>query len=323
MVNLSDIKRINELASQRIPFLFIIDYKGENSIVRKLSDVNSNEILYNINGRNNIPTDYKIQYQKHFLKKKPVSIETYSKAFTLVKNNLTKGNSYLTNLTCETPIECNLSLKDIFYKSSALYKLWYNNEFVVFSPEIFVKIKNGKIVSNPMKGTIDASISNAEIAILSNKKEAAEHATIVDLIRNDLSRVATKVSVDKYRYIDKIKTHESYLLQVSSQISGKLPADYLNNLGHIINELLPAGSITGAPKKKTVEIIEQAEGYKRGFYTGIFGIFDGKNLDSGVMIRYIENENGKMIFKSGGGITVNSTLEDEYKEMIQKIYLPF
>ena len=173
-----------------------------------------------------------------------------------------------------------------------------------------------------MKGSIDASLPDAEKQIINDSKESAEHATIVDLIRNDLSRVAIQVKVDRYRYIDKINTNQGSLLQVSSQVSGILPKDYHNNLGEIIFNLLPAGSISGAPKSKTLDIINEAENYNRGFYTGIFGIFDGKNLDSSVMIRFIESNNNKMIFKSGGGITVNSNMEHEYNEMIQKVYLP-
>ena len=87
-------------------------------------------------------------------------------------------------------------------------------------------------------------------------------------------------------------------------------------------ELLPAGSISGAPKQKTVEIIQEAESGPRGFYTGVFGYYDGKALDSGVMIRFIEKENDTFYYRSGGGITSKSDLESEYKELIQKIYVP-
>ena len=85
--------------------------------------------------------------------------------------------------------------------------------------------------------------------------------------------------------------------------------------------LLPAGSILGAPKSKTLEIILKAENYDRGFYTGVSGWFDGQNLDSCVMIRFIEKENGKLFFKSGGGITHLSKFADEYTEMQNKIYV--
>lgn len=90
----------------------------------------------------------------------------------------------------------------------------------------------------------------------------------------------------------------------------------------IIFRLLPAGSITGAPKPKTVEIIAQAEDYRRGFYTGIMGHYADGQLDSAVMIRFIEQENGQLHFKAGGGITAKSRWESEYNEVIQKIYVP-
>ena len=90
----------------------------------------------------------------------------------------------------------------------------------------------------------------------------------------------------------------------------------------ILLKLLPAGSICGAPKKKTLEIISKYETYERGYYTGVFGIFDGNNLHSAVMIRFIEKSDGKFIFKSGGGITSLSDPMDEYQELIDKVYVP-
>jgi para-aminobenzoate synthetase component 1 len=173
-----------------------------------------------------------------------------------------------------------------------------------------------------MKGTINAHIPHAEELILNDPKEKAEHATIVDLIRNDLSLVASQVDVKRYRYIEKLSTNKQDLLQVSSEIRGLLPADYYPQLGNILASLLPAGSISGAPKAKTIEIIKQAEMYDRGYYTGICGYYDGINLDSTVMIRYIEQTNNQLIFKSGGGITAQSSLENEYQELIQKVYVP-
>ena len=86
--------------------------------------------------------------------------------------------------------------------------------------------------------------------------------------------------------------------------------------------ILPAGSVTGAPKKKTLEIIKSVEGYSRGYFTGIVGLFDGSQFDSGVMIRFVEQTENGLIFKSGGGITVNSNWENEYQEMIDKVYVP-
>ncbi len=119
-----------------------------------------------------------------------------------------------------------------------------------------------------------------------------------------------------------ITTHEGKLLQVSSKIVGDLAADYASNIGDLLFKLLPAGSISGAPKRRTVEIIQAAEKYTRGYYTGVFGYFDGQNLDSAVMIRFIENQNGHLFFKSGGGITSLSQAENEYDELIKKVYVP-
>jgi len=174
-----------------------------------------------------------------------------------------------------------------------------------------------------MKGTMDATLPDAENQLLNNEKELAEHYTIVDLIRNDLSMVSKNVKVERFRYIEHIKTNRNELLQMSSEISGELPLNYYETLGDLIFKLLPAGSISGAPKKKTVEIIRQAEQYDRGFYTGIFGIFDGENLDSGVMIRFIEQTAEGLFYKSGGGITAKSNCSEEYQELIAKIYVPF
>jgi para-aminobenzoate synthetase component 1 len=173
-----------------------------------------------------------------------------------------------------------------------------------------------------MKGTISATIPDAAETILADRKELYEHNTIVDLIRNDLAMVSTNVKVDRFRYVERIKSLKGDLLQVSSEISGELPDDYLCRLGTILFTLLPAGSVTGAPKESTVKIILEAESYERGFYTGIFGYFDGRSLDSAVMIRFIEfTENGP-VYKSGGGITALSDLKSEYEEMIQKVYVP-
>lgn len=173
-----------------------------------------------------------------------------------------------------------------------------------------------------MKGTIDAALENAAEILKNDKKEKAEHYTVVDLLRNDLSMVADEVKVDKFQHIDFIKTQQKDLYAMSSEISGKLKPEYDGKLGSIMQKLLPAGSILGAPKPKTLEIVLEAEGYDRGYYTGVCGWFDGKNVDSCVMIRFIEKEGDQLYFKSGGGITHMSKLEDEYQEMKNKIYVP-
>jgi len=102
-----------------------------------------------------------------------------------------------------------------------------------------------------------------------------------------------------------------------------LPEDFHQHLGDLLFQLLPAGSISGAPKQKTVEVIQSAEQQDRGYYTGVCGIYDGQTVDSGVMIRFVEQTPSGLVFKSGGGITAQSRMEDEYQELLQKAYLPF
>lgn len=350
------IDKINRLASQDEPFLFVINYQGDKAFIHLLSDINPEECLFDFEGRGNFS-----HARKETLKEEipevtwqitPPLYNDYERSFNIVKSNIMAGNSYLTNLTCRVPVSSNLSLEEIFHRAKGKYKLLLRrkrnlNPFVCFSPETFVRIKGGRIYSYPMKGTLDASLPNAEKQLMEDRKEAAEHATIVDLIRNDLSRVAENVRVDKYRYIDVLHTNKGDILQTSSEISGRLPEDYPHHLGEILDAQLPAGSITGAPKDKTMQIIHEAEGYDRGFYTGIMGIYDQGELNSAVMIRFIEEETSpvdfeadgeknfkasegkgdeasrKLYFKAGGGITSKSDCRKEYEEVIQKIYLPF
>jgi para-aminobenzoate synthetase component 1 len=315
------ILKMNRYGKEQQPFFFMIDFLQEKNIVIPLSEVPSDELLFNINNLYLNVEPLNIDFLPS-IEKQALSKADYEKQFNLVVDEIKKGNSFLVNLTTETPIQLNTDLKTIFYQSEANYKLWVKDKFVVFSPETFLRINKGYIYSYPMKGTIDANIENAKEVILNDPKEKAEHYTIVDLIRNDLSIIADEVSVTKFRYIDEITTEKGKLLQVSSEIKGKLPIDYAQKIGDVIYSQLPAGSVTGAPKKKTMQIIAQAENYQRNYYCGIFGVFDGVNVESAVMIRFIEQTDKGFVYKSGGGITAFSNMGNEYNELIDKIYVP-
>lgn len=317
---------MNRYGREKRPFVFLIDYSMRQCVVEPLDEIDPSRLLYSIGNRTNAP---EISGQPPELQWEPRygSQTEYEQAFDKVMLHLLAGNSYLVNLTCATPVRCNLTLREMFEHTKAPYKIWFEDRFVCFSPETFVRIApDGTICSFPMKGTTDATLPEAESRILNDPKEAAEHATIVDLIRNDLSRVATGVRVERYRYIDRIKTHKGELLQVSSEIQGHLTPDWHERIGSVLFELLPAGSVTGAPKTRTLEIIAEAEMYERGYYTGVCGLFDGERLDSGVMIRFLERtpstEKGEYLFKSGGGITFRSDRTAEYEEMKKKVYVP-
>ncbi len=311
--------RITTLAKQREPFLFIISYNKSKQIVEPLKSI-SEDIFYKIENYRNYKAE--VIDKEFFLKKSIVDFNQYRKSLNSVLEEIKSGNTYLLNLTFKTPIETNLSLFEIFKYSKAKYKLYYRDEFICFSPEKFIEIEDNIISTYPMKGTIEAGILNAKEKILSNQKEMAEHIMIVDLMRNDLSMVGSNIRVEKFRYIDKIKAGDKELLQVSSKITAKLPSNWRDNLGEILDKILPAGSITGTPKRSTINIIDRVENYNRGFYTGIFGIFDGDNIYSAVMIRFIERDNDRLYYKSGGGITIDSSLESEYNELVDKIYIP-
>lgn len=311
---------MNRLGKEGIPFLFVIDYEMQKPVLIPLAEVDSTQILYEVNGKTNYSE--KAWSGKVKLAKFPFDFDSYRRKFDLVAKHLRYGDTFLANLTAKTRITIDQSLRTVFGAANARYKLWFDDQFLVFSPETFIQIRDGIVSSFPMKGTIDASVPDAKNRILKDVKETSEHVTIVDLIRNDLSVVADNVGVRRFRYIDEIETDHKRLLQVSSEIAGTLGNDYRSSLGDILVRLLPAGSISGAPKMKTVDIIREAEGEQRGYYTGVFGIFDGANLDSGVMIRFIEKNGDQYFYRSGGGITTQSVVSLEYQELIDKVYVP-
>jgi len=312
--------QFSEWISSGVPFIFLLDFMGGSPQFYSFEEAASKEIYFNVKGLNNATKrDTKLHSS---LKVTPVSEKTYASAFDYVKHHIGKGDSFLLNLTFKSQVETEHSLLDLFYAAEAPYKFYKKNDFVVFSPECFIKIENNNIYSFPMKGTIDATLPNAKRLLTENLKEQYEHNTIVDLIRNDLSKVAKEVHLKRYRYLEKIKSTTHDLYQSSSEISAKLPNNWTQNAGDIFQNLLPAGSISGAPKDKTLELIQQAESDPREYYTGIFGVYDNKRLESAVNIRYIEKRNGKFWFRSGGGITHLSEQKEEYQELINKIYVP-
>ncbi len=313
-------EEIDQLGQSHTPFLFIVSYDKTKIFAQPLAHLD-NDIFYKLEDWRNYPVKKR---EKDFtFSKSPVDFSTYKSAMEEILEEIRSGNTYLLNLTFKTPVESNFSLEEIFTYARAKFKLYFKGKFICFSPERFVNIQGNTIATYPMKGTIDADLPHAKEHILSNEKEMAEHVMIVDLMRNDLGIIGEDVKVEKFRYVDKIKAGKKELLQVSSKITAKLQTNWRDTIGILLDQLTPAGSITGTPKKSTVNIINRVENYNRGFYTGVFGVFDGESLRSGVMIRFIEKKNNELLYKSGGGITIDSDAKDEYEELIDKIYLPF
>ncbi len=312
--------QINKLGIAKTPFLFIISYE-QNKIFAQALDNLDDDIFYKMETWRNYPVQKRTT--PFTFSKTPVDFSSYQKSMAKVLEEIRSGNTYLLNLTFKTPIQSSHSLKEIFTYARAKFKLYFKDEFTCFSPERFVEIEENTIATYPMKGTIDANLPDAKACILEDEKEMAEHVMIVDLMRNDLGIIGTNIEVEKFRYVEKIKAGEKELLQVSSKITAQLPPEWKDTLGTLLSQILPAGSISGTPKKSTVNIINEIEDFDRGFYTGVFGIFDGSSLRSSVMIRFIEQEEGQLYYKSGGGITIDSNAKSEYEELIDKIYLPY
>ncbi|QLB44156.1 aminodeoxychorismate synthase component I [Mannheimia pernigra] len=316
------INKANQYGKVKRPFFFVIDFEQEKPLLFPLEEAQASGLFFDFFCKSNIQKRVEKASQLFEFSTNPITFSEYQKGFERVKKEIQAGNSYLLNLSYPTAIETNYSLSEIFANSQAKYKCYLQNEFVCFSPECFVRIEQNRIFSYPMKGTMNADEENAEQKLMASEKEFTEHNTIVDLIRNDLALVAKNIEVTKYRYVEKIQTHRGAILQTSSEICGELAENWQENIGSILAMLLPAGSISGAPKEKTVSIIQLAERGKRGYYTGIFGYFDGESLESAVAIRYIAKTPNGLVFHSGGGITSQSVLEEEYNEILEKVYVP-
>lgn len=309
--------RLNAFGSEGKPAFFYSDFKGERFHCFALEDIADHDIEFSF-FTSKIPENH----EPHTPEIDPVSLDSYREKFETVLEHIRSGNTYLLNLTQPTQLYTSKSIKEIYMSAYAPYKFRIGDSVVCFSPEPFVTIEGNTISTFPMKGTIDASLPDAISTIINDPKEIAEHTMIVDLLRNDLGMVASDIRVKRFRFITTISAGDKKLHQVSSEICGTLQNGWQNNIGTLLKTLLPAGSISGTPKKKTVEIIEEVEGYERGYFTGIFGFFDGKNLYSAVSIRFIEKNNNKIVYKSGGGITAESECINEYREMINKVYIP-
>lgn len=312
---------MNRLGTDREPFLWGISYNLRKGflIPRPLEQ---DDVLWQIGRHGNCHHIPKPRSHPSLTVTGPTPPDRYARMFARVREGLMRGDSFLANLTATTAVECSGSLRDVFLCSDAPFRLLIDDSFVCFSPEPFVTISGRRIATFPMKGTADASIPGADRALMESYKETCEHHTIVDLMRNDLNSVAEEVTVERFRYMQTIQTSAGPILQTSSEISGILPEEKALRFGDVILPMLPAGSITGAPKSATVRLIDEAEEADRGWYTGVFGYFDGSMMQTAVMIRCIQRgADGQLFFHSGGGITVNSSEKEEYHEMLAKVYL--
>jgi para-aminobenzoate synthetase component I len=252
---------------------------------------------------------------------------SYSAAYHRVKAYLKEGDCYQVNLSQRFVAQCQGNLWTAYKRlrslNSAPFSCYLNLPEVHIlssSPECFLKVSHGVVETKPIKGTRPrkpgAIADDAQITHLSNSaKDKAENVMIVDLLRNDISKSCKKGSVK----VPTLFAVESYTTvhHLVSTITGVL-ADGQHALD-LLKSCFPGGSITGAPKIRAMEVIEELEPNRRGVYCGAIGYigFNG-NMDSNIAIRTLVHSNGSIRFWAGGGIVNDSVLEEEYQECFDK-----
>ena len=249
----------------------------------------------------------------------------YQKAFNTAMDYIHAGDCYQVNLSQQFEAISNCHAADLFFASRAglntpysCYMSLGNHQHILsFSPEQFLSIVDAKVTSKPIKGTVENTLDPKDALELSNSlKNQAENLMIVDLLRNDLSRICELNSVT----VPKLFELESYknVHHLVSTINGKLKSK-LTELDAFFS-CFPGGSITGAPKKRAMEIIEELEPHRREAYCGsVFYWSDSGRFDSNILIRTVVKSHNKLLCWGGGGIVADSILEEEYLESITKV----
>ncbi|MDP4145031.1 MAG: aminodeoxychorismate synthase component I [Bacillota bacterium] len=251
----------------------------------------------------------------------------YLAAVDKVRDFIRSGDVYILNLTQRFTCNCNREsyevYKDLRHINPAPFAAFLNFEdfsILSSSPERFLKIRNGVVETRPIKGTRprgkDAYTDNLyKQELLNSEKDKSELLMIVDLERNDLSKVCKPHSV-KVPELFKLEAYPSVFHLVST-ITGELKAEC--NCIDCIEACFPGGSITGAPKIRSMEIIDELEKVRRNIYTGCIGYigFD-ESVDLNIVIRTIHIQDGKAYFGVGGGITWESETNFEYEETLHK-----
>lgn len=258
-----------------------------------------------------------------------INYATYKSAINKIKKQIALGNTYEVNYTYDWEVKTNLDGFELYQNILPRQKTSYNayiknkyEEILSFSPELFFELEENKIKTKPMKGTIKKGENESEdlknIEFLKNDiKNRAENVMIVDLLRNDLGKIAKTgtVKVDK---LFEIETHQT-LHQMTSEISAELEEN--TTLLDIFNAIFPCGSITGAPKISTMQIIDSIEQGSRGVYCGAIGLITPQKTIFSVPIRILRKtaEQKSFFYRVGGAIVWDSTPEDEWEETKTKI----
>lgn len=258
-----------------------------------------------------------------------IDYKTYKKAIQQIKKEIACGNTYQVNYTYDYKIKTNADgfelYKSILPRQTTPYNAYIKNkyeEILSFSPELFFELENNKIKTKPMKGTIKRGENPEEdeknIEFLKKDiKNRAENVMIVDLLRNDLGKIA-KTGTVKVEKLFEVETHNT-VHQMTSEISAELNEE--TTLYDIFEAIFPCGSVTGAPKINTMEIIDKLEIGKRNVYCGAIGLISSEKTVFFVPIRILQKKNKDDFFtcRVGGAIVWDSTPKDEWEETLTKI----
>ena len=267
------------------------------------------------------PLKIKSDYRSYFSK------EQYCNMVVKAKEYIKEGEIFQVVLSNKIEAEIEGSILDAYRvlrstNPSPYMFYFYSNDIEISgaSPETLVKLENNKLYTFPLAGTRkrgkdEEEDLELEKELLADEKELAEHNMLVDLGRNDIGKISeiNSVKVDKYMSIEKF----SHVMHIGSTVSGTLRSD--KDALDAIDSILPAGTLSGAPKLRACEIINELEGNKRGIYGGAIGYIDFTgNLDMCISIRLAFAKNGKVFVRSGAGIVADSVPENEYEECINK-----
>lgn len=305
----------------------VLVYNHQTKKYEAYSHHSSKEFLDFIFSRLNSVKKYnsknlKVNFKSNFTK------DEYLKTIKKAKKYIEEGEVYQINLSQQFEAVSDIHPVELYSKLreknpahfSALICVNESQWILSSSPELFFDLKGHTVITKPIKGTIKRGINkeedeNLKQKLLESEKDAAELVMIIDLERNDLGKVC-KAGTVKVKSLKKLETYAS-VHHLVAEIEGQLEVG--KDIFDLINAMFPGGSVTGAPKKRAMEIIDELEKTKRGIYTGSIGYIDlSGNAMFNIAIRTLVYDNGKLYLNLGGGIVYDSDPENEYLETLQK-----
>ena len=267
------------------------------------------------------PLELKTEITPHFSEKQ------YCEMVEKAKEYIREGDIFQVVLSNPMRAEAEGSLFDTYRvlrtENPSPYMFYFSSDDIELSgasPETLAKLENGKISTFPLAGTRprgkdDEEDKALEAELLKDEKELAEHNMLVDLGRNDIGKVSEigSVKVEEYLSIERF----SHVMHIGSTVTGKIRAD--KDAVDAVDAIPPAGTLSGAPKFRACQIIEELENDKRGVYGGAIGYLDFTgNMDTCIAIRLVYKKNGRICIRAGAGVVADSVPENEFRECINK-----